>query len=91
MNTNFAPIPGQKMSQEDVALMLSGTIKVTDPEKLLELKYLREKGLISEKAYEVMLRMDQDSAQYLQCPESLCSAKFDRTSLQHQMKNYFTR
>lgn len=91
VNTNSAPIPGQKMSQEDVALMLSGTIKVTDPEKLLELQYLREKGLISEKAYEVMIRMDQDSTEYLQCPEALCSAKFDRASLQNQMKNYFNK
>ena len=91
MNVNSAPIPWQHMSQEDIALMLSGAIKVTDPEKLLELDYLKEKWLISAKAYEVMIRMDQDSSQYFHCPEPLCSAKFDRKSLQNEMKKYFTR
>lgn len=91
INTDTAPLPGQKMSQEELNTMLSGTIKVTDPEKLLELQYLREQGLISEQAYQVIIRLDQNSADYFQCPASLCSSKIDRVSLQQQMKNYFNK
>ena len=79
------------MSQEELSAMLSGTIKVTDPEKLLELQYLREQWLLSEQAYQVIIRLDQNSADYFQCPEPLCSGKIDRVSLQQNMKKYFNK
>ena len=91
IDTNTAPVPGQKMSQEELSAMLSGTIKVTDPEKLLELQYLREQWLLSEQAYQAIIRLDQNSADYFQCPEPLCSGKIDRVSLQQNMKKYFNK
>lgn len=89
-NIDQSSLTGQQLSDDELDILLSGAIKVKDPEKLLELQYLKEKGLISEKAYQAMIRMEQDSQEFLNCPINLCSVRFDRKTLQEQLKKSFT-
>ena len=80
-----------KMSQKDIDNILSQPVKVTDPEVIKELQFMRDEKMISDQFYEVLTRMPMpqkigNSEVYPGCYESFCDAVNAREGIQQMMK-----
>lgn len=79
--------------------ILSQPIKVTDPEVLKELQFMRDELDITPENYEKLIRMDNiplkwwselDQQHYPLCPEPECDALTSRLSIQNDMKEIYS-
>lgn len=70
-------------------------IKVTDPEVLQELQFMRDENMITSASYEEFIRMDMpikwweslESQYYSSCPEPECDWLFSRKMIRNLMKD----
>lgn len=87
-NKSEQSIIGQKMSQEEIDNILAQPIKVTDPEMLKELQFMRDQDMITSQFYEIIIRtFDNDEVIYPGCKEYFCDATNSREGIKNMMKD----
>jgi hypothetical protein len=89
----------QNNNQESDQIMtwsiISQEIKVTDPEVLQELQFMRDENMITSGSYEKFIRMDMpikwweslESQYYSSCTEPECDWLFSRKMIRNLMKD----